>query len=43
MKDTIRHILNPLHVYCRLINVGLDAPKAKAICRFYQKLYSLVL
>lgn len=43
MKDRLRHILNPLHVYCRLLDCGMDRAAARRLCRLYQRLYSTVL
>ena len=43
MKDRLRHFLNPLHLYCRLRDVGVTPRKAKAMCARYAKLYHLFL
>lgn len=32
-----KHILNPLHVYCRLIDIGLSKSIAKTVCSFYER------
>lgn len=34
--DQVRHRLNPLHVYCRLISLGFSSRIAKGICRTYE-------
>lgn len=34
--DRIRHHLNPLHIYCRLICLGLSSKTALGICRVYE-------
>lgn len=43
MKDTFRHYLNPLHIYCRLMDVGVCHFKAQRLCRLYQKVYAVIL
>jgi hypothetical protein len=34
--DRIRHLLNPLHVYCRLTSLGMPSRVARGICRTYE-------
>lgn len=36
LKDRIRHKLNPLHIYCRLVCLGLPKKFAKDICGIYE-------
>lgn len=43
MKDRLRHLFNPLHVYCRLVDCGLDRRRARRVCGFYSRLYRIVL
>jgi len=31
----IQHRLNPLHVYCRLVNSGLNEKLSMSICKYY--------
>jgi hypothetical protein len=31
----IQHALNPLHVYCRLVDRGLSKKLSMSICKFY--------
>ena len=31
----IQHGLNPLHVYCRLVDRGLDKKWSRSICKYY--------
>jgi hypothetical protein len=31
----IQHVLNPLHVYCRLVDRGLSKKLSMSICKFY--------
>ncbi len=33
----IKHYINPLHVYCRLRDVGFSKKSACSFCRFYEK------
>ena len=40
-KDSIRHLINPLHIYCRLIDIGVKRSFAKQIVRIYDYLYTL--
>jgi len=37
MPTTFKHILNPLHIYCRLRDIGLTKGAAGFICRFYER------
>lgn len=34
----IQHRMNPLHVYCRLIERGLNRKACIAICKWYERL-----
>jgi len=34
----IQHIFNPLHIYCRLVDVGLKREVAIAISKYYELL-----
>lgn len=36
-KDRLRHYLNPLHIYCRLLAVGFNRNAARSISRWYEK------
>jgi hypothetical protein len=38
MVEAIRHYMNPLHVYCRLRDVGVSKGLAVLICRIYERL-----
>ena len=33
---SIQHLLNPLHVYCRLVDSGLNKRFSFSICRYYE-------
>ena len=37
LLDKIRHLLNPLHVYCRLTCFGISSRYARGICRIYEE------
>jgi hypothetical protein len=37
MVDSIKHYMNPLHVYCRLRDVGLPKGMASFLCRIYER------
>ncbi len=32
-----QHYLNPLHVYCRLRDLGLPGPVARTLCAGYER------
>jgi hypothetical protein len=34
--DKIRHLLNPLHIYCRLTYIGVSQKVALGICKNYE-------
>jgi hypothetical protein len=34
----IQHRINPLHIYCRLVEGGLDRRVSLAFCRYYEHL-----
>jgi hypothetical protein len=34
--DKLRHLLNPLHVYCRLTHLGLSRKVARDLCKAYE-------
>ncbi len=34
--DRIRHVLNPLHIYCRLTYIGVSNKIALDICKTYE-------
>jgi hypothetical protein len=35
-KDRIRHLFNPLHIYCRLVHFGVSKKAAMDICKAYE-------
>ena len=37
LKLALDHILNPLHVYCRLRDFGVRTPTARVISRAYER------
>ena len=37
MSAIIQHYMNPLHVYCRLRNLGIPKVVAVGICRRYER------
>ena len=37
MGSALKHYLNPLHVYCRLRDLGLAKGQAVMICKVYEK------
>lgn len=34
--DSLRHYLNPLHVWCRLLRLHIDKDFARRICAWYE-------
>ncbi len=44
MKNCLQHKLNPLHLYCRLRDLGVSASTATRISSLYERLiYRLAL
>ena len=39
MKQLLQHVFNPLHVMCRLIDLGLSMKAARRIVSWYEILY----
>ena len=37
MSPAMKHYFNPLHVYCRLRDLGLGKGTAGFLCRIYEK------
>jgi hypothetical protein len=37
LNAALRHHLNPLHIYCRLRDLGLAKGLAIFLCRFYER------
>ena len=38
-EDMTRHHLNPVHIYAKLIDLGVDEKQAREFAEFYEKLY----
>jgi hypothetical protein len=36
-KLSVQHTLNPLHVYCRLVDAGMDRHFGLVLSRLYEK------
>jgi len=36
-RDFMQHFFNPLHVYCRLQDMGVKAPMAHKVSRAYER------
>jgi len=44
LRHRLQHLLNPLHLYCRLLEAGLAEPLARRMSRAYERaLYRLLL
>ena len=37
MRDILQHYLNPLHVYCRMRDIGIGRSHAILFCRYYER------
>ncbi len=37
IRDFMQHFFNPLHVYCRLKDIGVTAPTAHRMTRAYER------
>lgn len=37
LGSELKHYINPLHIYCRLRDIGLSKCGAGAFCRIYEK------
>jgi hypothetical protein len=37
MRCQLQHLLNPLHIYCRLQQAGLTEPLARRLCKAYER------
>lgn len=37
MKTYLEHILNPLHIYCRMVDITRSKSFAQFICHYYDK------
>jgi hypothetical protein len=33
----IKHCMNPLHIYCRLMDLGMGKRLSSFLCRFYER------
>jgi hypothetical protein len=36
-RDFVQHFFNPLHVYCRLKDMGVNGPTAHRMSRAYER------
>jgi hypothetical protein len=43
MIKFVKHFLNPLHIYCRLIDCGFSKSNARKICGRYDKVFFLIV
>lgn len=37
LRLAVQHFFNPLHMYCRLKDMGLTGPTAHRMCRVYER------
>lgn len=38
LRRALQHLLNPLHLYCRLRDCGIGSLRAQRLCASYEKL-----
>ena len=38
----LEHLLNPLHIYCRLRDLKIEKQKAKRMAKHYEIVYNIV-
>ena len=38
LRRILQHLLNPLHVYCRLRDFGVGSLKARRVCLSYERI-----
>lgn len=43
IRHCLNHYLNPLHVYCRLIDMSMNKQTALRIAGIYEYLYNMVM
>jgi hypothetical protein len=43
MPSLLQHYLNPLHIYCRLRDLGLSRWQAIKVCKFYERTFCKLL
>ena len=39
MTAILQHYFNPLHIYCRLRDLGMAKELATCLCRFYERFF----
>jgi hypothetical protein len=37
LKSSLQHVLNPLHVFCRLKEAGFSDQAARRMCKAYER------
>jgi len=37
LTERLRHLINPLHIYCRMRDVYISKYTAKKLCQLYEK------
>lgn len=44
IRNYCQHVLNPLHLFCRLRQAGMSSPSARRVCHLYEQgLYRFIL
>jgi hypothetical protein len=43
MAGIFQHYLNPMHIYCRLIDLGFSKAKALRICKAIEKVIDVLI
>lgn len=39
MRSVLIHYMNPLHIYCRLVEIGMLKSKARHLCSLYERYF----
>jgi hypothetical protein len=43
LRNFLQHKLNPVHMYCRLMDFGLDKVRARKMCSVYERYFYSVM
>jgi hypothetical protein len=39
LKNSLQHLLNPVHMYCRLMDFGMTKTRARRMCAVYERVF----
>ncbi|MBF0481448.1 MAG: hypothetical protein HQK81_14040 [Desulfovibrionaceae bacterium] len=43
LRNFLQHTFNPVHMYCRLMDFGLDKTRARKMCSVYERYFYSVM